>query len=124
MIRRVAIMIIQNRHLVEDYFGYWPEFCDAKVINLRFNAEKKFIEISLRYFDVDRNLGAEITIGFLQCLNLNFSSFCMENVVDNLTISIFSESFHVVIDSSFGLSGDLHCQEVEVVSIERIKVPF
>jgi hypothetical protein len=56
--------MIQGAELVESYFGYWPEFCDAKITSILYEAHSSLV-IGLLYIDSDLGKAADIQLKFL-----------------------------------------------------------
>lgn len=94
--------------------GYWPEFCDAKIIEVVFHPyidDGAELILLLHYIDMDLNRDLKVRVIFHGISDMNFSEFGTENVIDRLSIS---DSLVVEIESAVGLSGRCQCKSVDV----------
>lgn len=107
--------MIKHAAQIESYFGYWPLFCDAKIINFSL-AEYGVLILALRYSDADKNISAEINIKFSEVSQMELSELRTENVIDELRIPEKLPG-QVVLEACFGVHGKFICSAVEVLSI-------
>lgn len=115
---------IKNREKVKLLFGYWPQFCDARIVafSIKRVAHKNYLlNISLSYIDSEKSVAAVVEISFYGVSVINLNSFLDDNVLDELIIadsSIHGE-FEVTIFPSCGLGGRFQCESIEVVCVRE-----
>jgi len=110
--------MIKNKESVISYFGYWPEFCDAKIKELNFNSEGTLL-ISVNYIDSEINKEALINIKFIGITELKMYELRDDNNIDFIEIDD-NDEIVVNIEAASGLSGSLKCKEV-IVKIKNCK---
>ena len=119
---------VKNSEQVKDLFGYWPQFCDARVVALSITllASKRYsLTMVLSYIDSQSSVAAEIEIYFSGVSAINFNSFLDDNVLDELSIVESSSKkgvFNVSVLACFGLTGSFECRKVEVVSLKELHI--
>ncbi len=113
--------MIQCAEIVESYFGYWPQFCDAKITFMLYEAHSSLI-LGLSYIDSDQRKVADIRLKFSGVSDVELTDFCSENVLDALRISPESPTT-VRLEACYGLNGQFICIEVEVMSLVRREFP-
>jgi hypothetical protein len=104
--------MIENAEKVSSYFGYWPEFCDAKIESFSYNSSG-IIELSIFYIDADLNKTAHIALQFSGVTEVSLSDLFSENVIDEISIE-GTGPFNISIESCFGLGGSFKCDSVRV----------
>jgi hypothetical protein len=77
--------MIQGAELVQSYFGYWPEFCDAKITSIVYEAHSSLV-LGFCYIDSDLGRAADIQLKFLGVSDMELTDFASENVIDALEI--------------------------------------
>ena len=107
--------MISHAELVEDFFGYWPEFADAKVVNFGW-AQPGAIELALHYIDAARGKDAVVNLRFSGVSNVGLTDLMSENVVDCLSISP-GPPVAVELEACYGLAGTFQCSAVEVTGL-------
>ena len=107
--------MISRSELVEDFFGYWPEFADAKVVHFGW-ARPGEIDLALHYIDAGRAKEAVVGLRFSGVNNVEFTDLKSENVVDRLSIAP-SALICVELEACYGLSGTFQCVSVEVTGL-------
>ena len=100
--------------MVESYFGYWPEFCDAKITSILYEAHSCLV-LGLSYIDSDLEKAADIQLKFLAVSDLEFTGLESENVIDALRIS-GETPIAVTLEACCGLDGRFICGAVQVLS--------
>lgn len=120
-------MDIKNDSKLISLFGYWPQFCDAKITffsSTKNRNEGRVISVILSYIDADKSVGADVELFFSGVTQLDMSDFTDENVLDELIISEVSGSGLQLVQffSCCGLSGDFNCEIVEVRELIEFKV--
>jgi hypothetical protein len=113
--------MIQRADMVESYFGYWPEFCDAKITFLLYEAHSSII-LGLSYIDSDQGKAADIRLKFSGVSDVELTDFCSENIIDALRISRESPTT-VSLEACYGLDGHFTCRAVEVMSLVAREFP-
>jgi hypothetical protein len=120
--------IINGSKKVVDFFGYWPKFCDAKIITFVFDKTKESIfsiRLRINYIDADQKKGALIEILFNKVSKLEINSIFNENVLDELVIDKdegSDSSYGVELIGCYGANGIFVCKEIEVVAMNKIGV--
>lgn len=105
---------------VVDVFGYWPQFCDAKLRSFLIDLEKECINIVLFYIDVDKSLSRLITLKFDQIQDVKLNDIFSENVFDSVTINHDDNNqFKVDISGCYGLNGGFSCSKIFVDDISE-----
>ena len=107
--------MISRSEFVEDFFGYWPQFADAKVVQFGW-AQPGQIDLSLHYIDAARCKDAVVALRFFGVSNVELTDLKSENVVDCLSISP-GTLVGVELEACYGLSGTFQCLRVEVTGL-------
>ena len=107
---------IKNKQAITEYFGYWPEFCDAEIQEVTFDHHRN---LSLTLFFVDEAIDKDATIKltFKNLANVDLSDLLEENIISFMEISEDS-IFDVNIESTIGLNGTFMCREIEVFILD------
>ena len=109
---------INGKEVLITELGYWPEFCDAKIIELIFHPHTDVgakLTILLHYIDMDLNRDLNVNIILHSVSDMDFNEFGVENVIDRLSISESNESdLFFEIDACAGLYGSCKCKMVDV----------
>ncbi len=112
---------IFNSKLVDDLFGYWPEFCDARITlfsvsHLPKNVSK--ILLTLSYIDSGQSIGAEIKLEFSRVSSIQLNELMNENVLDQLAIRpLTGEELEIELTPCCGLVGSFKCKQAKVISV-------
>ena len=106
--------MIKNVTKVIEHFGYWPEFCDAKIKS--FSNDSGLINMSIHYIDSDQSKSATIDLRFSDVSQVELSELKSENVIDLLKIS-GSEPYEVIVEPCYGIGGSFTCSSIEVCGI-------
>lgn len=120
-----TVYYFKNGQRVIDYFGYWPEFCDAKIVKFKYS--KTSIDISsiilhICYIDSDQNKKALIGIRFDDVTELNINNVFNENVLDELIIlkdKNIPHRYSIEIIGCYGINGKFICKDIDV---EKFKI--
>lgn len=107
--------MIQKSDIVVSYFGYWPEFCDGKILSFLYEAPD-LLQLAISYIDADKALGAQIQFRFVGVSDVNFSELRSENVIDSLRL-MEGDPNRVELEAAYGLAGSFNFQAAEVVSL-------
>jgi hypothetical protein len=113
-----------GKNKVASFFGYWPLFCDAKLLELSFSRKTSpNLVCTFHYIDNDRNKYANIQLVFIGVKDFELSDFFFENVVDEIVIQKTSDSdeanFYVEIESAYGLRGHIECVSIEARMLDE-----
>lgn len=115
---------IRGKEILTAELGYWPEFCDAKILELTFHLYSDTgakLSILLHYIDMDLNqdLNVKIILHSISCMN--FNEFCVENVIARLGISESNEpDLFFEIEACAGLYGSCKCKELDVELVSSV----
>jgi len=115
---------ITGKESVISKLGYWPEFCDAKFLELKFIRHSDLgasLSMLLHYIDTDKGLDLNIRIVLAGIAHMEFNGLAMENVVDRIGLVDSSEDgVKFEIEAAAGLFGGCSCEsaDIELVSIE------
>ena len=107
--------MINNKEKVTNIFGYWPEFCDAKIKEVHFQNPNK-LDLVIFYIDCEQEKRAEITIRFSDLSNVLLSDLMSNNVIDLLSISN-SAPYNITIEACYGLNGSFTCSSIAVTNV-------
>jgi len=107
--------MISNSELVEAFFGYWPEFADAKGIKFGW-AQSGAVDLALHYIDAGRGKNAIVSFRFDGVTNVRITDLVSENVLDCLSISP-GTPIAVELEACHGLAGTFQCSNVEVTGL-------
>ena len=119
----IAMSEIPGAANVVQWFGYWPTFHDAEIIEVSIRREGKSslrihtwrstsqIDPKSHYIN-DRH--AVVTFGFEQISDLELTNFNHQNVIGGLQIEHSGSGFRVKIDPCFGLDGYIEAAQLEV----------
>ncbi len=111
-------MKIGNDEKIIAKFGYWPKFCDAKIISLNFNFKSMEVELTIHYIDSDRDVQSIIKFHFSQVSQYNLGDIMEDNVLDELSIrKSGAGSIEVILDSCYGLNGNFLCKSAQVLAL-------
>jgi hypothetical protein len=109
-----------NEDKVIALFGYWPQFCDAKLLKLNFDFINMGVEMIIHYIDSDKNIQSKIKLYFSQVSEFGIHDIMEDNVFDELSIKpITSHSIQVRLDSCYGLNGSFRCKSAEVLDVSQ-----
>lgn len=114
---------ITGKESVISKLGYWPEFCDAKFLELRFSCCGDLgtsLSMLLHYIDTDKGFDLNVRIVLVGIIHMEFHGLAMENVVDRIgLIDSGEDGVEFEIEAVAGLYGGCSC---EVANIELISI--
>ena len=114
-LKKVDEIMIFGKEDIVSYFGYWPEFCDSRILELGLNFSVKEITLLLEYIDNDKGLTAKVTFTFTQVYDFFLSELTDGAVLDLLEFrEIDSGGFIVLLQGAYGIVGKLSCHKVSV----------
>jgi hypothetical protein len=115
---------IAGKESVISELGYWPEFCDAKILEFRFIRQSDFgssLSMLLHYIDADKGLDLNVRIVLVGIGHMEFHGLSIENVVDRIGLIDSGENgVEFEIEAAAGLYGGCSCEvaNIELVSIK------
>jgi len=104
--------MIESAEKVSSYFGYWPEFCDAKIESFSYNSSG-FIGLSIFYIDTDLGKSAHITFQFSGVTEVSLSDLLSENIIAEISIE-GAGPFTITMESCYGMGGSFKCDSIQV----------
>ena len=117
---------ISGKDTLVDKLGYWPEFCDAKILELNFCVYglDTSIVMLLHYIDSDRKLDARVKLILHGISDLEFNELRIENVVDHIDLNELKHGIEFRIEACAGFYGGCSCQSavVQLVSLKTYLV--
>ncbi len=105
------------RELIVSKLGYWPEFCDAKIVDLVFHPytdSGTTLAIVLHYIDMDLNRDLKVKLNFRGISDMELNGLGIENIIDRLDVTGESGDYVLEIEACAGLFGSCKCKEVDV----------
>ncbi len=131
-----ARLDITGSLLVTDLFGYWPDFHDAEVLRLRFEAtgdDGPLLFAEIYAFEMTSDVAPSgqyvlrnhvlVSFRFSGIDNLEMHGFNAQNTIMGLNIANIRErqlegiSFEVRFEGSFGVSAKFVCRDVVVEGV-------
>lgn len=106
-----------------DWFGVWPDFHDAEIINLHLNrcgsshlavhtwAMTKQID-SRGYYELEKHLVVSFILDEVSALSLE--GFNAQNVIFGLAIERIETGFRLTLDPCYGVSGSIEAKSISI----------
>ena len=107
--------MIENSECVASYFGYWPDFADAKIARFCLS-DRGEILFDLFYVDAEQSKAATIALQFNGVADVELTDLMAHNVLDQLSIEGGSPLV-VGIAACYGLSGSFKCASAQVTEL-------
>lgn len=106
-----------------DWFGFWPSFHDAEVIELHLNRRAPSClaihtwEMTNRldskgYYELEKHVVVEFTFEDISALSLE--GFGQQNVIFGLAIEKTEAGFRLTLDPCYGLSGSIAAERMSI----------
>lgn len=117
---------ISGKEAVISRLGYWPEFCDAKFLELIFSRHSDLgasLSMLLHYIDTDKGLDLAVRIELVGIIRMEFHGLSLENVVDRIgLIDSGEDGVKCEIEAAAGLYGECTCEvaNIELISIKTV----
>ena len=109
---------IGNASQLIEKFGYWPDFCDARLEKLSLDLQSQSILISLDHIDKDKKLMSKIDLEFNDVGAIELQDLLDENILDKLSINqIDAEKYEIRMQACYGINGCFNCGSVEVKGV-------
>ena len=115
---------ITGQESVISRLGYWPEFCDARFLEIQFSRHTEWgavLSMLLHYIDADKGFDLKVKIVLVGIVHMEFNEFRVENAVDCISLMDSGEDgVKFGIEAAAGLDGECACTaaNIELVSIE------
>jgi hypothetical protein len=115
---------ILGKDILVSKLGYWPEFCDAKIIDLSFKPYEDSgatLSIVLHYIDMDKKKDLVVRIVLIGICNMRFDSLGVENVIDRICINKQSDGVvELEIEACAGIYGEASSRNanIELISLK------
>ena len=119
---------ITGKESIISKLGYWPEFCDAKFLELIFSRHSDLeasLSMLLHYIDTDKGFDLNVRIVLLGISHMGFHDLAMENVVDRIGLTESdADGVEFEIEAAAGLYGGCSCEaaNIELVSIKTFSM--
>lgn len=121
---------IKNASLVTDFFGHWPSFHDAEVLEIHLDRINVSMSLKLYAFEMFKEVDdkgyykqdkhCHIVLKFIQLDELELADFNQQNVISGLHIESAEDALMVSISPCFGLGGGFKCKNIEVMALEAV----
>ena len=106
--------MVENAEKVLSYFGYWPEFYDAKIESFSYS-KAGTIELCIFYIDSNLAKSADVNLRFNDVSEVALDNLFSENVIDKISFK-GTGPFIVTIEGCYGLEGSFKSKSIEVVN--------
>jgi hypothetical protein len=131
---------IRNEHLLTDIFGYWPTFCEARVLSVLLDHDPEHyaaLEARIHVFEMTSEVDEAghfvfknhtiVVLRFQGLADVEICDFWPANVLEGLEIERISPenravSFAVEFDAINGFGDSFKCQGISVTSVEPYEV--
>ena len=120
---------IEGAEQLVEWFGRWPSFHDAEVLELSLHRQgKSWLRVHTwrmtrevdptGHFVLDRH--AVVTFWFEDVLDLELADFSVQNVIFGLTCEPLEKGFRVSLSPCFGIAGHIDAEHLAVSLEPRI----
>ncbi|MCU7850405.1 MAG: immunity 50 family protein [Candidatus Thiodiazotropha sp. (ex Lucinoma kastoroae)] len=119
---------ILGKEILVSKLGYWPEFCDAKIIDLNFKPYEDAgatLSVVLHYIDMDKQMDLVIRIVLIGIYNMRLDSLGIENITDRISINKqLDGGVELEIEACAGLYGGALARNanIELISLKPFVV--
>ena len=133
MSEQFAVRQIANSEIVIQHFGYWPNFHDAEIKKVLFEANPGFypsVTFVIRAFETTNETDekgyyrqtkqCEIEVQFTEIKEIEFDGFSHQNVILALQFEKQGTDVICTLDASVGLEVYIVAQAAAVVSLNPI----
>lgn len=120
--------MIENFQIIENFFGYAPNFHDSEIKGIQFDINRAFLELTFYMFEVTSDIDEKGNYKIQkQCLaKLNFEKISeieldnlgIQNVIFDLLFTKVAEGIKTFIESSCGLNGHIVSSKVSVSDLK------
>lgn len=117
---------ISGKESVISKLGYWPEFCDAKFLEVKFSRcgdSGTSLSMLLDYIDTDKGCRLNVRIVLLGIRHMEFHGLAIENIVDRIGLTDSGEDgVKFEIEAAAGLYGGCSCEvaNIELASVKNL----
>jgi len=115
---------IENGNLIEDFFGYFPKFHDSEIMSMNFETSKSryYPTIILSISTRKQGKHCKIILEFINVVENDLCNFSNQNSIYELIFSKQEKYIKCVIDPNCGLSAEIICEKIRVVSLNIINM--
>ncbi|WP_047497646.1 Imm50 family immunity protein [Terriglobus sp. TAA 43] len=123
MADELAYQSITGHEAIVDWFGCWPSFHDAEVVDIelhRAGRSRLHVHTFEMTNEVDErsryklNKHAIVTFSFEEISSMELRWFNQQNVLSDLSIELSSEQITILLGHCFGVEGHIASQRVSV----------
>jgi hypothetical protein len=114
---------IEGAKALRDWFGYWPSFHDAEVIEMHF-CRSSLSSLKIHTWETTKEVDARgynvitkhVVVEFLfkGISTLNLIGFNNQNVLFGLALEKADGGFRLVLDECYGLAGRIEAKEISI----------
>jgi len=108
---------------LHDWFGYWPDFHDAEIVNLHLNRRgTSFLRIhtwemtkkvdETGHYVLTKHVVVEFILENVSDLALN--DFSQQNVISGLDIEKIGSGFRLTLGACYGLAGNIEAERISL----------
>ncbi|RPD47829.1 hypothetical protein DNI29_10345 [Hymenobacter sediminis] len=113
-----AISRIINAEIVREHFGYWPDFHDAEITKVTFEAHPGFWPSATFVIAISEpTKHGDVELKFTGIQEMTFDYFSHQNVIFELTFQEVGSNIECTFDSSVGLDASIVAEEVLVLRL-------
>ena len=106
---------MNGKNALITYFGYWPEFCDSKLLRFYVDLEKYEILLSLEYLDVDQGLSCRVDFICSAVFELSMSELRSGAVIESLDFKYLDAGgVCVEVRGVYGVRGEFNCRNLSL----------
>lgn len=119
--------LIVGSNLIAEWFGKWPSFHDAEIVEVHLYRERRRMDLKLYAFEMTSEVDER---GYYKLAKRCFIDFCFEGI-DELELSDFNQQnvigglsleengggVKVVIDPIFGMGAEWSCERVVIQAV-------
>lgn len=133
-IENSTVSRIINSEIVREYFGYWPDFHDAEITKVTFEANSGYwpsVTFLIAAFGMTKGTDesghfkltkhCNIELQFAGVHEIEFDGFSHQNVIFDLVFEENSSNVECSFDSSTGLRATVVAEKVSVLSLTPTK---
>ncbi|WP_324674635.1 Imm50 family immunity protein [Hymenobacter sp. GOD-10R] len=125
---------IVNAGIVREHFGYWPDFHDAEIVKVIFEAHPGYrasVMFVIAAFEITKGIDergyyklakhCDIKLQFTGIQEIEFNDFGHQNVIFGLTLEESGSNIKCTFDSSVGMDAVIVAEEALVLSLTPTK---
>jgi len=114
---------IENSNIVVDFFGQFPKFHDSEILSLNFEISKTgyYPKMTLSLSTIHFGQRCEILFEFIDIESNDMDNFSNQNSIWEMNFSKHENGIKCVIEPNCGLSAEIFCKKVKVMSLKNNK---